>query len=431
MKELKCPNCGSVFKVDSATYESLSNQVKNKAFREEVERRAEEIKAQMRSDREVEAVKSARDHERQLAERDARHAEAVASLERMITELQGRVANHEARLKMAVMEARNEAGDQIRMRDEKITRLEHEAESRRNEATIREKNMREQHALELRQKDEAIEYYKEMKMRLSTKMIGESLETHCHNEFMQARSNGMFPNAYFEKDNDARQGSKGDFIFRDYDSDGREYVSIMFEMKNEADTTATRHKNTDFLEKLDRDRRAKECEYAVLVTLLERDNELYNGGLVNMSYLYPKMYVIRPQMFIPLISLISQASRKNLAELQQMRRDLEVARSQSVDVTNFERRRDQFAATFGKLVDAHLKKQEDALTGIDKVIDSLERQLDNLRKVKSLFESSAGKLIKANESVENDFTIKKLTRGNPTMKRKFEEARNQRDETSE
>jgi hypothetical protein len=194
-------------------------------------------------------------------------------------------------------------------------------------------------------------------------------------------------------------------------------------MKHEMDTTATKHKNDDFLEKLDKDRRDKNCEYAVLVSLLERDNELYNDGIVNKSHVYPKMYVIRPQMFMPLISLLCQAASKNLAEISHLRTELEVARAQTVDVTNFEQRRDQFVATFGKLVEAHAKKHVDAMSGIDKVIASLEKQIDELRKVKTLFETSEQKLLRANESVENDFTIKKLTRGNPTMRAKFDEAR--------
>lgn len=274
----------------------------------------------------------------------------------------------------------------------------------------------------LKAKDEEIERYRDMKSRLSTKMLGETLEQHCYNVFNIARSQGGFRSAYFEKDNDASSGSKGDFIFRDY-IDGEECLSIMFEMKNEADLTATKHRNEDFFAKLDKDRREKGCEYAVLVSTLEADNELYNEGIVDVSYRFEKMYVVRPQFFMPVISLLSQSSRRNAATLVTLRRELSVARAQSIDVTRFEERRDKFAGEFMKFVDAHRKKHDEAIASIDRAIEDAEKQIDRLRKIKALFDTSTQKLVRAGEVIENDFTIKKLTHGNPTMRAKFADAR--------
>lgn len=458
MKELKCPKCGHVFHVDQEVFDSLAGQVKTIVFNEEIERRTNEIRQQIiaelniqrlrdqqnfkemltkqervlnERDIEIARLKEQLDNsvqtqklelESQLSRKDKEYAQSISDKEREISSLQSVIEQSDSRRQVAILEERQKASEAIRIKDNEINELKNKVEAEQKEARIREAGLKEQYSVVLKQKDETIEYYKDMKVRMSTKMIGETLEIHCQTLFHQAQSMGMFPDAFFEKDNDVRTGTKGDFIFRDYDN-GREYISIMFEMKNEADTTATKHRNSDFLEKLDKDRRDKECEYAVLVSLLERDNDLYNDGIVNMSHKYPKMYVIRPQMFMPLISLLSQAARKNVQEINALRVELEVARAQTVDVTNFEKRRDQFVANFSKLVEAHTKKHEDAMTGIDKVIEALEKQVDALRKVKNLFDTSEQKLIRANETVENDFTIKKLTHGNPTMRAKFNEAR--------
>lgn len=358
-----------------------------------------------------------------LADKDKEAMMALADKEKEIAELKSELSRGEELRKVAVLEEQKRSSDILREKEELISDLRNAVESEKKEAENNLNTLREQHALVMRQKDETIEYYKDLKARMSTKMVGESLEIHCHNLFLNAQSMGMFQDAYFDKDNDASSGSKGDFIFRDF-IDGNEYISIMFEMKNEADTTATKHKNLDFLDKLDRDRNTKRCEYAVLVSLLERDNELYNNGIVNMSHKYPKMYVIRPQMFMPLISILCQEGRKSARQITQLRQELELARAQSVDVTKFEKRRDKFVADFGKYVDAHNKKHNEAMGGIDKVIESLEKQIEQLRKVKTSFEGSQQKLIKANDAAVNDFTIKTLTRGNATMKKLFDEARN-------
>lgn len=358
-----------------------------------------------------------------LADKDKEAMMALADKEKEIAELKSELSRGEELRKVAVLEEQKRSSDILREKEELISDLRNAVESEKKEAENNLNTLREQHALVMRQKDETIEYYKDLKARMSTKMVGESLEIHCHNLFLNAQSMGMFQDAYFDKDNDASSGSKGDFIFRDF-INGNEYISIMFEMKNEADTTATKHKNLDFIDKLDKDRNTKRCEYAVLVSLLERDNELYNNGIVNMSHKYPKMYVIRPQMFMPLISILCQEGRKSARQITQLRQELELARAQSVDVTKFEKRRDKFVADFGKYVDAHNKKHNEAMGGIDKVIESLEKQIEQLRKVKTSFEGSQQKLIKANDAAVNDFTIKTLTRGNATMKKLFDEARN-------
>ncbi|MDO4320677.1 MAG: DUF2130 domain-containing protein [Bacteroidales bacterium] len=409
MKELKCPQCGHVFHVDREMFESIASQVRNIAFNEELDRRIAALRAQMQAEARAERLKD----EKAWQER--------------LTRTQQSVTDRDARIK--VLNERLDNITQTKNAERQLALLTQQQESAAEIAELknRVKAMSEQHALEMRQKDETIEYYKDLKARMSTKMIGETLEIHCHTMFEQARSMGMFPDAEFGKDNDASLGTKGDFIFRDFTSDGTEYISIMFEMKNEADTTATKHKNTDFLDKLDKDRRDKGCEYAVLVSMLERDNPLYDNGIVDLSHRYPKMYVIRPQLFMTLIALLCRAARKNLHEIETLRAELAVAREQSIDVTKFEQRRDQFVDAFGKLVAAHTRKHDEAVSGIDKVIESLEKQIENLRKVKNAFEVSEQKLVKAGEKVETDFTIKKLTHGNPTMRAKFDEARRQND----
>lgn len=261
-----------------------------------------------------------------------------------------------------------------------------------------------------------------MKARLSTKMLGETLEQHCQVAFDTARAQGLYMTAEFGKDNDASSGSKGDFIFRDF-IDGVECLSIMFEMKNESDQTVSKHKNEDFFAKLDRDRATKKCEYAVLVSTLEPDNDLYNGGIVDVSFRYDKMFVIRPQFFLPLISLLSRASKRSAGELITLRKELASARETSIDISTFEARRDKFAEKFKGHLEAHFKKHESAMESIDKAIAAAEKQLESLKKVKAVFEDSRKKLEKANEDIETDFTIRKLTHGNPTMRAKFAEIR--------
>jgi hypothetical protein len=457
--QLTCPKCKTVFQVDETDYAALVQQVKNSEFDAEVSRRAAEIQRQFEAEGRAKALQLEKENEKRLADK----AGDMAQLEKQIEQLKARLSNFEAEKKadmaeahaamvkqmtdtsakqqaeiaelkskislmreenkLEVEKARSAGKDALNDKEQTIIRLNSEIESQKAAAQNREHEIKEQNALLLRAKDEEIERYKDLKSRLSTKMLGETLEQHCQNMFNRARSQGQFLTAYFEKDNDTSVGgTKGDFIFRDY-LDGQEYISIMFEMKNEADLTATKHRNEDFFAKLDKDRTEKKCEYAVLVSTLEADNEFYNEGIVDVSFRYDKMIVIRPQFFMAVIVMLSRAALRGARNLIDLRQQLDIARAQSIDVTKFEERRDKFVTEFGKLVEAHLKKQDDALEGIEKAIAAAEKQADNLRKVKALFEASRQKLISANEKAENDFTIRKLTYGNPTMQAKFKEAR--------
>lgn len=326
-----------------------------------------------------------------------------------IAKLKSVIEQNENKVRVAILEEQNKAKDIIQKKENTLIELRSQIDVTQKEATIREKNIKEDYERQLKQKQELVDYYKDLKAKLSTKMIGESLEVHCSNEFNRVRTT-MFPYAYFDKDNDSSQGSKGDFIFRDY-ADDLEYISIMFEMKNEMDETATKHKNEDFLAKLDKDRRDKGCEYAVLVSLLEPDNDFYNEGIVDVSYRYPKMFVIRPQFFMPLISLLTQASKKSV----EYQRELIMARQQSIDVTNFENKLNDFRNKFGN----HYQRASDKF---NKAIEEIDKTIKSLQKMKEDLLSSENYLRLANNDTE-DLSIKKLTRGNPTMKQKFDEAR--------
>ena len=421
MRELKCPKCGSTFTVDEADYASILSQVKTAEFNKELQQRAAELKAQQEALQKVRDTEKAVEIERLKQQiqtlEDKRKLEvnsAVAEKDRKIVELQSKLAQDDANLRMEVMKARQEAKDELSAKDKVITQLKAELELDQSKAMLKEKGIREGYEAQLKAAQERIDYYKDMKLRLSTKMVGESLEQHCSIQF-NSMLRSVLPSAYFEKDNDASGGSKGDFIFRDY-IDGFEYISIMFEMKNEMDETASKHRNEDFLKKLDADRTAKGCEFAVLVSLLEPDNELYNNGIVDMSHRYPKMYVIRPQFFIPLITLLVQTSRKSV----DLQRELEVAKSQSVDVTNFESQLLEFKERFGnnyRLASERFKK----------AIEEIDKSIDHLQKIKDALLGSENHLRLASNKVD-DLTVKKLTRGNPTMKAKFDDARKQHQE---
>ena len=434
MKELKCPNCQHVFKVDEDLFESLANQVRNAAFDDEVCRRTDDIRQRISIEFQAKAKEIENNFSRRLSEKDMdlvkRDSELRSARERLeslsrekeaefdkkiaasnveIERLKAIIDRNDSDRQIALLEERQATAEKLRLKDNEIADLRTSAATERNKAIERENNLKQQHSLELRQKQELIDYYKELKARMSTKMIGESLEIHCQNEFNRLRAM-MYPNAYFDKDNDASDGTKGDFIFRDY-ADGVEYISIMFEMKNENDTTATKHRNEDFFAKLDRDRNKKGCEYAVLVSMLEADNDLYNEGIVDVSYRYPKMFVIRPQFFMSVISMLSQASRKSAGYMRQ----LEDARRQSIDVTNFEQQLNLFREGFDRNYRLASEKFRSAIEGIDKSIASLQ-------KIKDALLSSENNLRLANDKAEA-LTIKKLTRGNPTMRVKFDEAR--------
>ena len=332
----------------------------------------------------------------------------LAKKDKEISELKSTISQSKDACQIAVLEEQQKAQDALKEKDNKIVELTGMVNQQKNEAALRENNIKETYEIQLKKKQEEVDYYKDLKTRMSTKMVGETLEIHCSTEFNRMRP--LFPNAYFEKDNDASGGSKGDFIFRDYE-DGFEYISIMFEMKNEMDQTATKHKNEDFLKKLDEDRRAKKCEFAVLVSLLEPESELYNTGIVDMSHRYPKMYVIRPQFFIPLITLLVQTSKKSI----EYQRQLAIARSQSVDVTNFESRLNDFKEKFANNYRLASEKFKTA-------IDEIDKSITHLQKIKEALVGSERNLRLANDKADS-LTIKKLTYNNPTMKEKFKEAR--------
>ena len=373
MKELKCPKCVTIFTVDEADFNSIVSQVRNQEFAAEVKKREQEI-------RDLYATRE------QMAKQQAE------------TQLQQSMADKDREILRIQTEMQK-----------KVDELQAAAELYTKETELNIKQLNDEHRILLEAKQREVEFYKDLKARMSTKMIGETLEQHCSILFEQTLRAAM-PNAYFEKDNDATGGSKGDFIFRDF-VNGEEYVSIMFEMKNEADTTKKKHKNEDFFEKLDKDRTKKGCEYAVLVSLLEPDNELYNGGIVDVSHRYDKMFVVRPQCFIPIINLIVKANQKTI-ELQ---RQLAIAKSQSLDVTKFENKLNEFKEKFGKNYLKANEKFNEAIKAIDQTIIQLEN-------IKAALLGSDEQLQKANISAQN-LTIKTLTHGNPTMKKLFEEAR--------
>lgn len=409
MKELKCPKCGNVFSVDEADYASIVSQVRNVEFEEELRRRIGEMRGRQEAEQKAKDAVTREDFGRRMQAKELEISSKDQEISRLKTELQSIAERALLEKSNAVLKARDEMKDSINAKEKEISELKNDRSLARSQAELEKKAIREEYEAKLRMAQEQVDYYKDMKIRMSTKMVGESLEAHCANIF-NGSMRPMFPNAYFEKDNDASGGSKGDFIFRDYE-DGIEYVSIMFEMKNELDETAHRHRNEDFFRKLDADRTAKGCEYAVLVSLLESENELYNNGIVDVSYRYPKMYVIRPQFFMPLITLLVNASKKSI----QYQRELALARSQSVDVTNFENRLLEFKEKFGRNYELASRKFKDAIDEIDKSIKALQKTKDALL-------SSENNLRLANEKAEG-LTIKKLTYKNPTMKAKFDEAR--------
>lgn len=434
MNELICPNCGKPFRVDESDYVAILNQVRGAEFNAEVERRIGELHRRYEAEEKLRSADSDRKHqdqmfqkERQLSEKDNEIArlkaqieafderkrleikEALSGKDNEITSLKATIAKGQSDLQIAVMQEQQKAKDALQKKESEIAGLKAEAEIEKSRISLQEKSIRDDYENKLKVAQEQIDYYKDLKTRMSTKMVGETLEAHCSTIF-NGEMRPMFPYAYFEKDNDASGGSKGDFIFRDYE-DGTEYISIMFEMKNEMDETATKHKNEDFFKKLDADRNAKGCEYAVLVSLLEPDSELYNGGIVDVSYRYPKMYVIRPQFFKSMITLLVNAAKKTV----EYKKELALARSQSIDVTNFEGQLNAFKDAFGRNYRIASEKFKTA-------IDEIDKSISHLQKIKDALIGSENNLRLANDKADG-LTIKKLTRGNPTMKAKFEEAR--------
>jgi len=432
MKELKCPKCGNIFKVDEADYASILNQVKTKEIEAEVKRRMTEMDERNKTELALVTTKTEQTFQNKLSEKEKELGQKVAEIERLKgekeselsrqkSEMNEEIAKLKARLegiesqktsemKIALAEKEKTISELKSEISQKIVMLQNEIEQERSKAQLHEADLQKQHERELRMKQEQIDYYKELKSKMSTKMVGETLEQHCSDEF-ERYLRPLMPNAYFEKDNDASDGTKGDFIFRDSE-DGTEYLSIMFEMKNEMDTTATKHKNEDFLKKLDEDRRKKGCEYAVLVSLLEADSELYNSGIVNKSHVYPKMYVIRPQFFVTFITLLVQASKNAL----EYKKQLILAQSKEVDVTNFEAKMEDFKEKFSRHYELYTRKFDDAIRDIDATISKLQ-------KVRAELVSSENNLRLATKDTEK-LTIRRLTTNNPTMKAKFDEARN-------
>ena len=406
MQEIRCPKCGEVFQVDETGYEQIAQQVRDKEFARELERRERELDAKRDRELELLRMREEKEHTASITKKDAE----ISARDRVIAELRAKLDAGETEKKLAVAEAVEKKNEELARKTSEIADLKGELRSRETENRLNEKSLKEQYEDKLRLKDEQIEYYKDFKARQSTKMIGESLEQHCLTQFNSIRMTA-FPNAYFEKDNDARSGSKGDFIYRECAEDGTEFISIMFEMKNEADMTATKHKNEDFFKELDKDRREKGCEYAILVSLLEIDNDLYNNGIVDVSYRYPKMYVIRPQFFIPMITLLRNAAQNSL----HYRQELQLVRSQQVDILHFEENMNAFKEGFARNYRIASEKFATAIDEIDKTIT-------HLQKIKDALLSSENNLRLANNKAE-DLSIKKLTKNAPSVKAMFDEQR--------
>lgn len=403
MQELKCPNCGEVFQVDESGYAQIVSQIRDKEFETELKRREEELNKNRERDLELVRLEQEKKQEEVLNKKNTELSEK----DKEILELRTKLTNAESEKKIAVMEAVAEKEKEVTAKNNVINELNGKLSLSEKETELNIKSLKESYETKLKDKDEQIEYYKDFKVRQSTKMIGESLEQHCLNEFNQIRMTA-FPTAYFEKDNDAKTGSKGDFIFRENTEDGVELVSIMFEMKNEADETKTKHKNEDFFKELDKDRREKNCEYAVLVSTLEMENEYYNTGIVDVSYRYPKMYVIRPQLFIPMITLIRNASLNSL----QYKREIKVMKEEQLDIFNFQENLESFKTGFNKNFKDASERFQDAINGIDKTIDQLE-------KIKKALLTSEKHLNAANNKIE-DVTIKKLTKNAPSVRAMLE-----------
>lgn len=393
MNEIICPHCDKAFKVDETGYADIMKQVRDQEFEQEIQER-------------LERAQEAKDNAVKIAKQESANAVQTIKAEKdlEIVQLKSQLREKETSIKSTVMEA-------VNLVEKERDQLKAKLESASLEKQNAENALRDKYKTQIRDRDDAIERLKDMKAKLSTKMVGESLEQHCEIEFNKLRSTA-FPKAYFAKDNDASSGSKGDYVFKDFDESGTEIVSIMFEMKNENETTATKSKNEDFLKELDKDRNQKGCEFAVLVSLLEQDNELYNTGIVDVFHRYPKMYVIRPQFFIPMITLLRNASMKSL----DFKREIALIREQNLDITNFESELDKFKSAFGKNYDLASRKFDTAIKEIDKSIDHLQKTKDALI-------STDRNLRLANDKAQ-DVTIKKLTRNNPTMAAKFSELDN-------
>lgn len=451
MQEIRCPHCGEVFQVDESGYDQIAQQVRDREFAKELERRAQALEEKRAQELKVLRLQQEQAHTALLTQKDTElssrdqkiaqleaqlsasetaknlavsealgkkneelaqasraHTNSLTQKDAQIAALEAQLAASETEKQLAVARAVEQKNEELSQKTTEIAGLKVELKSKETESERKEKSLKEQYEEKLRDKDEQIEYYKDFKARQSTKMIGESLEQHCLTQFNAIRMTA-FPHAYFEKDNDARTGSKGDFIYRECAEDGTEFISIMFEMKNEADTTATKHKNEDFFRELDKDRTEKHCEYAVLVSLLEIDSEFYNNGIVDVSYRYPKMYVIRPQFFIPMITLLRNAAQNAL----RYRQELQVIKSQQLDISHFEENMNQFKEGFGRNFRLASERYDKAINEIDKTIDLLNKIKDDL-------DVSKKNLRLANDKAEN-LSIKRLTKNAPSVRAMFNE----------
>jgi len=425
MNQIKCPHCGKEFTIDEASYSDIVSQIKNKEFQNEVHEKLEQFQKQNEKDIIIEKSKVESDYKEQLSKKEQelyelkqklksnddvkklevsviewKYKEELSSKDKQISELK-------SKLEVINKDKELEKHSAIADKEKKLLELSNQIELEKKQYEIEKSSLKENYIEQLKSKDETIAYFKDLKAKLSTKMVGETLEQHCEYEFNRLRSTA-FPNATFGKDNDAKTGSKGDYIFRETDEFGNEIISIMFEMKNENETTATKKKNMDFLKELDKDRNQKKCEYAILVSLLERDSELYNDGIVDVSYEYPKMFVIRPQFFIPIISLLRNASLNALKYKQ----EVTLMKKQNIDITHFEEDLETFKQGFARNYDLASRKFKTAIDEIDKTIDHLQKTRDALL-------SSENNLRLANDKADS-LTVKKLTKNNPTMKDKFE-----------
>lgn len=404
MQEIKCPNCGTIFQVDESEYAQILRQVRDDEFKKEIEYRAKDLAEKKETDLKLVRM----EQEKKLGEIITSKDSELAKKDRMIEQLKMQIAGEKTERELAVSKAVQQKEKELSEKQTEITKLKGQISNTEAQSKLKEQSLKEQYEDRLKLKDEQIEYYKDFKARQSTKMVGESLEQHCMNQFNSIRMTA-FPNAYFEKDNDARSGSKGDFIFREAGADGTEFISIMFEMKNEMDETATKHKNEDFFKELDKDRRQKNCEYAVLVSLLEIDNELYNNGIVDVSYKYEKMYVIRPQFFIPMITLLRNAALNSL----QYKQELQAVKNQQIDILHFEENMNAFKEGFAR-------NYRIASDRFKTAIDEIDKTITHLQKTKDALLSSENNLRLANNKAD-DLSIKKLTKNAPAVREMFEE----------
>lgn len=432
MSEIKCPNCGKVFQVDEGSMSDILQQVRGEEFEKELKDREQSIRMQYEAkmaaseaEKKLAIAQAASEAEKSGEAKKSELEKQISALEKELAELRVTKENDAKISQLAfdkeVFTLKLEAEKKVAQKDAEIKDLKAELEGAETKQQLVVASLNAQHEErikakdeQLRMKEEQVEYYRDFKAMQSTKMIGESLEQHCETLFNQLRATG-FQNAYFEKDNDARTGSKGDYIYRELDENGLEIISIMFEMKNEGDETATKKKNEDFLKELDKDRREKNCEYAVLVSMLEKESELYNSGIVDKSHRYPKMYVIRPQFFIPIITILRNAAMNSM----QYKAELEVARNQNIDITRFEENINKFKEGFTRNYELASRKFHTAIEEIDKSIQ-------HLQKIKDALIGSENNLRLASNKTE-DLTIKKLTRGNPTMKDAFAQLEGKKD----